>query len=1266
MEEWKSVGNDRFRIIKQLGGGGMGVVYAAEDTLLGTRVALKTLRNADMESLVYLKREFRSLQDLQHANLISFGELFENQGNWFFTMELVDGVDLLSYVRTEQSMPGSDAPQAQDDTVTSPQDENSAFDRLESTEDASRPVHKKRFPAFDEGRLRNCLYQLVKGLMALHAADMLHRDIKPGNIMVDASGRVVLMDFGLVTESALEVEELASLFPVGTAGYMSPEQAASQPLTYASDWYSVGVVLFQALTGHLPFEGSFSSILYQKQGQEAPSASDYVLGLPEDLVLLCRDLLRFESLRRPSGPEIIKRLKGAPPIPTLSLEKSISQGHFFTGRESERARLLQFYEQYVSGRDEAVLIHGASGLGKSELVRNFLQNHIRGQERTIVLTGRCYETESVSFKAFDPIIDKLSQFLAAMPSEEIVPLLPPTAGHLTTVFPVLGRVKQLETAEERSEDILNLSEYRVSAFLALRQLLSRLAERYAVVIHIDNFQWADEDSMKLLRTLMLPPSPPHIFFIIAQRTNTLLLKQTRKEVQQTLSTVPVHTRALEVGPLSLAESEDLARKILSVEQAGKNISPEALTALAQESGGHPLFVHELARSLATTGTARRGEAPTLDDVLWERVESLEKGPREIVHIASLSAAPVNVGVLSTVLKIPLGTCIRHINMLRVATLIAARGRHTDRRVEPFHDRVREAVIQRLDPQTARRWHQTLAQAYKESGSASPDILAYHFEAAGISNLARIHYVRAADVASASLAFERASALFKKALELWPEGNLTTDTKKRAVVYDLARALANAGRGQEAAHTFLELVPGALAAEQMRLQRLAGDILLRSGHITEGMQVMEKVLKTIHVFLPRQGWPTVVSLLWHRFRLRLRGLSFKSRDESQISQETLERLDILHSLCDGMGLADHLLGADLSTRWILASLKVGEPRRVLLALHREATYVAAAGNGDSAYEHRLLDAIHGLRQRVDNPTSDGWAYGTEAYQAFMLGKWRESYEKSALAMSRFSPTNSSYWETSTLHFVLLWSSFYLGDLTNMEQLTRPSLHDAMDRGDMLAASGNILGLNTVVFIREKGPEKARDAADWVIGNWSTSTYHLQHYWHLLAHLLIDHFTGAQHQAFERLRDAWRPLKKSHLLLLPSIRHEALYLRSRGFLSEAMASQASTRTRNLKRALKDAERLIAGRLEWPRALGRIIKAEALRLRGEEESSITLLRQTIESLESLEMHFYLAAVQRKLAGILGGDEGAALADRARGYFVSQNIGSADEERYSRMIIP
>ncbi len=158
----------------------MGTVYAAFDRERGLRVAIKSLSasmpvmNADRLRL--FKKEFRALQDLQHPNLVQLGELFEEDGHWFFTMELIEGVDLMSFVRTPQSEPAEPAtsdlggPGGDGDPATA--------QMLPVLKRPGTPLKS----GYNEARLRSALTQLTRGLCALHTAGMVHRDIKPSNV----------------------------------------------------------------------------------------------------------------------------------------------------------------------------------------------------------------------------------------------------------------------------------------------------------------------------------------------------------------------------------------------------------------------------------------------------------------------------------------------------------------------------------------------------------------------------------------------------------------------------------------------------------------------------------------------------------------------------------------------------------------------------------------------------------------------------------------------------------------------------------------------------------------------------------------------------------------------------------------------------------------------------------------------------------------------------------------------------------------------------
>ncbi len=181
----------RFTLVRRIGAGGMGVVYETYDQLRGELVALKTMRRVDPAALVRFKQEFRSLSDITHPNLANLYELFAVEDRWFFTMELVEGCDFISFVK---GTPEEVAARWNAEPTVMARPPRSA----------GGPSAAARSPNFhfDEKRLRDALSQLALGVSALHAAGKLHRDIKPPNVLVTHEGRVVLLDFGLTADLA--------------------------------------------------------------------------------------------------------------------------------------------------------------------------------------------------------------------------------------------------------------------------------------------------------------------------------------------------------------------------------------------------------------------------------------------------------------------------------------------------------------------------------------------------------------------------------------------------------------------------------------------------------------------------------------------------------------------------------------------------------------------------------------------------------------------------------------------------------------------------------------------------------------------------------------------------------------------------------------------------------------------------------------------------------------------------------------------------------
>ncbi|HVZ86080.1 MAG TPA: serine/threonine-protein kinase, partial [Polyangia bacterium] len=294
-------GTTRFRLVRFLGRGGMGVVYEAFDELNAVPVALKLLPIVSPDMLLRFKREFRAVADVRHPNLVRLGELVSEGSQWFFTMELVPGIDLLSYVH------GVD-----------PGEQPALTPRLAA--DAPTPVvlpgavsiRRRELPAglhFHEDRLRPVLAQLARALSALHAVGAIHRDVKPSNVLVTAEGRAVLLDFGLVSAASIETTQSGA----GTPEYMAPEQGSLQPVSAAADWYAFGVILFELLTGRLPFEGLPHEILYRKQHGRAPRVAGLAPAAPPDLAALCDRLLEAAPEQRATGAEVLATLAVTPP-----------------------------------------------------------------------------------------------------------------------------------------------------------------------------------------------------------------------------------------------------------------------------------------------------------------------------------------------------------------------------------------------------------------------------------------------------------------------------------------------------------------------------------------------------------------------------------------------------------------------------------------------------------------------------------------------------------------------------------------------------------------------------------------------------------------------------------------------------------------------------------------------------------------------------------------------------------------------------------------
>ncbi len=627
-------------LIGKLGQGGMGIVYEAIDRERNTIVALKVLPNVDASSLYRFKREFRAHTNLSHPNLIKLYELFSHEDRWYYTMERVVGIPFLDAIRNGL---GECEGRTRDDPSRPPPSNEPDTVLWSRADNRSRPEPRSGRRVADLELTRDLFRQLVDGLNTIHDAGLLHRDIKPSNVMVRPNGQVAILDFGLVADLDPELADDVGI--VGTIEYMSPEQASGGSLTPASDFYSAGVMLYEALVGRKPFAGSSRQLLKDKQQFDPPAPIDCVPDLPRDLNDLCVALLDRRPEARPSGAEVLERLGRAErvggfavPVPSRS---TVALG--FVGRHDELAILAEAYQSILAGGTAAVFLTGPSGSGKTSLIAQFLRG-VPPVDAPVVLTGRCFEQESVPFKAIDNLVDELARYLRRLPHEEAVALLPTSAAELARLFPILHRVEAIAQLPSTGPAVLNRKEMRRRAFAGFRELLERVGRTRPLVLAIDDLQWGDVDSASLLTELLLPPNPPRLLLLCVCRSEFAESGACLKSLRSGLRDRETFCKwyDLRVDALTLEESRKLATLALHAEGVEPSLDVEAIV---RESGGNPYFVVELARHVredrGVLAPGSRAGPIHLDGLLQARVERLPDQARRLLNVVALAGQPIS-------------------------------------------------------------------------------------------------------------------------------------------------------------------------------------------------------------------------------------------------------------------------------------------------------------------------------------------------------------------------------------------------------------------------------------------------------------------------------------------------------------------------------------------------------------------------------------------------------------------------------------------------
>ncbi len=1173
----------RFSLRRRIGSGGMGEVFEALDAHSGEVLALKTLTNADGDTLLRFKREFRALQSTAHPNLAALRELVSDGHQWFFTMELVRGRHFL--------------------------------------EVAGR----------DPDRLRFLLRQLVQGLRGLHDAGLVHRDIKPSNVMVDQDDRVVVLDFGLVTTTDLNKQSMEGR-AIGTIDYMAPEQALGAKVTPAADWYAVGVIIFEALTGQVPFAGHALQVMMTKQSVEAPLVTTLAPDAPGDLVALCRDLLRIEVASRPDGREIAHRL-GSSPRASMQVARGASGSgrNVFVGRDAELTALMTSWQR--SRKQPVVhLVVGESGIGKSELVVRACMRSLVEDPQVLVLRGRCYERESVPYKAFDGVIDGLTEHLLGLDREAVEKLLPPNPALLLRAFPVFRRIEAVASARMVSVETGELHEQRRRVFEALRALFVAVASDRPVIITIDDLHWADTDSTGLLRDLLRGMDAPRVLVIATMRDGGNGDALRVEDIHQRLEGVPLERSDL--GPLSAEESRLLAQR-LGLSLAGS----VDLVRAAREARGHPMFLCELLQHLETGATSA-----TLDDALLARAQLLDADAMGLLGTICVAGAPITFEVAMAASRLDTTTLPRAAAALRVANL--AREIHRGRvlALEPYHDRVREAILARLDESERTALHGRLALALEEGvRTRDPHQLFRHFLQAGLADRAAHYAEEAAEHSQRAHAFDQAATMWRGALTLVDR---TADDRRRLHIR-LGESLAAAGRGGEAADAYSAAVEGADQATRLICQRHIAEQLLITGRTERGVATLEAVLKEIGVPSPATPAAVLWSLARARLRLRLRGLGAKLRKRHEISDAEVLRLDVLAVASTGLSAVDTIRGSDFQTRQLLLALDTGHRPHIARALGLESTFLESQGRPARAQVMR--DRARAISDPETNPYLKALLQGSESVSHYMQGDAAAAMTALLASESAIRLVPGTPWELASIKLFVIFNLRNIGEYQRMRATYDEYIAEAQQRGDQYVSS-TVRRASTTMWLAEDDPAGAH--ADLLRATWVpvTTAFHVQHFHGLLGEIEIALYTGDRSRWAELRADLVR-CERSLISRVLSIKTQCIYARGRMAICTGELRVASRAARELRKI----------KCRSSKAWGALVDACVARAKRDQPAAQARFAEAVVLSEAAGMTVF-AAVARWCAADVVGD----LAVKSEAHAALEQLGVTAPEKLSATFAP